>query len=439
VQELGISPEQLGDRGDWLIIRDIPHALEYLRPARDIVASGLAWELGAFKYHVLSGFRPVTATHDRPYNRLALSLAGEGVPDIEKAVRELYFAPVHAPLRAACSKGHVEYLTAQLDSPSDLAARNALLERLGHVADGLGWMFSQRTGHSVAVNREPALHAAGSRYAALHAVARKAADTGSPETGTVLHVDLLLALIQVEAVLDLLQEAEPAMEAARSQATTAELERASAPTLIETEAASTVATEKAGAGIAAHESVTEVDLPGPVVNAPSSEVLPAASDAAATTTATGITPAMWPKREALLAEWELATPVVEGFETMVDANEARRRAALVNLTATLPTGPIAAAIRLALGTKRGQTFMDVHESEGTLWLNKERFEELARFLAEREEASGRATHAAAAADADALAQLAEREGYRAERIAAELGPAPKIDAPDERRPLPLQG
>ena len=92
------------------------------------------------------------------------------------------------------------------------------------------------------------------------------------------------------------------------------------------------------------------------------------------------------------------------------------------------------AMRLALGTKRGQTYMDVHESDGTLWLNKERFEELARFLAEREAASGRITPAAGAAEAESLAQLAEREGYRVERIAAKLGPAPKIDPAPARAP-----
>jgi hypothetical protein len=97
----------------------------------------------------------------------------------------------------------------------------------------------------------------------------------------------------------------------------------------------------------------------------------------------------------------------------------------VLLAATLPTGPIAPAMRLALGSKRGETFLDVHESGGTIWLNKERFEELARFLAEREAVSGRSTHAAAAAEAEALAKLAEREGYRTEPIASKLVPPSK--------------
>ncbi|MBX3203201.1 MAG: hypothetical protein KF894_34070, partial [Labilithrix sp.] len=87
------------------------------------------------------------------------------------------------------------------------------------------------------------------------------------------------------------------------------------------------------------------------------------------------------------------------------------------------------AMRLALGTKRGQAFMDVHLADGTVWLNKERLEELARFLAEREALAGHDAHVAAAAEALALIRRAEREGYRAERIAAALGPPPSVAPP----------
>jgi hypothetical protein len=126
-------------------------------------------------------------------------------------------------------------------------------------------------------------------------------------------------------------------------------------------------------------------------------------------------------REATLATWDLYKPLVEAFETMVDAEEAKRRTALVLLGATLPLGPIASALRLALGTRRGQVFLDLHEADGTLWISKERFEELAEFLEHREAALGRKTEVGAAR---AVAAVAEREGYRAEKIAKALGPLP---------------
>ncbi|MBX3204431.1 MAG: hypothetical protein KF764_05150, partial [Labilithrix sp.] len=245
VDELGLAAAAAA--GDWLVIRDLPHGLEYLRSAREIVEGGVAWELQAFQYHVLDGFRPVTATLELPYDRLAAELAGRGVPDVERAVRELYRRPVHAPLREACSKGHIGYLTSELDAADDTRARAALAERLGHVADGLDWMLSRREHRDVAVDRAPAMRHAGDRFAALHAVVRAAAPASSsdaavpasvepdsatvapdasdagvaegapPGDASVLHVDVLLALIQVEAVLDLLAAAEPAVAAARAR------------------------------------------------------------------------------------------------------------------------------------------------------------------------------------------------------------------------------
>ncbi|MCW5836121.1 MAG: hypothetical protein KIS78_27215, partial [Labilithrix sp.] len=292
VEELGLGAAR--ERGDWLVIRDLPHGLEYLRPTRDVVEGGVAWELGAFQYHVLTGFRPVTATLELPYDRLAAELAGRGVPDVERAARELYLRPVHAPLREACSKGHVEYLAGELDADDDVRARAALEERLGHVADGLDWMLSRRTSLDVSVDRA-ALRRAGDRFATLHAVVRapapaapspaaserdeaaserdvvaserdeaaserevaaskrdeaaserevvaseratvdraetlappgtverdesEVAEHGAPlGDASVLHVDLLLALIQVEAALELLSAAEPAVARALADA-----------------------------------------------------------------------------------------------------------------------------------------------------------------------------------------------------------------------------
>jgi glycosidase len=438
IEELGLGPEGPTGRGEWLVIRDLAHGLEYLRRTNEIIEGGFSWELHAFKYHVLSDFRPVTATHERPYDRLAAELAGRGVPDVELAVRELYLRPIHAPLREACSKGHIDYLTAQLDAETDVAARVALEERLGHVADGLDWMLSQRSGREVTVDRVAALRGAADRFAALHAVVRATAspsevvsdesppseeaatsaaspngsssaasiDQSAEGDASVLHADLLLALIQLEAVIELLAGAEPA--------TLAAMARPPAETRAERE------------DTTAREAVKPAPS-GPVSVPASSGTAPEAVPVSESAPAPAVSPATWADREALIAEWDLATPLVQGFTTIVDANEARRRAALVLLCATLPTGPLVPAVRLALGMPRGQTFMDVHESDGTIWLNKERFEELARFLAEREAAAGRMTHAEAAADAGALAQLAAREGYRAERIATKLGTAPAVD------------
>lgn len=120
-------------------------------------------------------------------------------------------------------------------------------------------------------------------------------------------------------------------------------------------------------------------------------------------------------------EWQLATPIVAGFTPMLGDEEARRHAAIVILGATLPPAPLAAALRLALGTRRGRQFMNVHEADGVFWLNQERFEELAHFIGEREGAwGGGLTPSDATAAITECIELAKREGYKAQEIALAL-------------------
>ncbi|HVJ93747.1 MAG TPA: alpha-amylase family glycosyl hydrolase [Labilithrix sp.] len=462
-EELRIDPS----RGEWLVIRDVTHGLEFLRPAYEVCESGLVWELPAFRYHVLAGFRPVTATRERPYDRLAAELAGRGVADVERAVRELYLRPVHAPLREACSKGHIAYLTSQLDEEDITGALAALEQRLGHVADGLDWLLSQRAHREVAVDRGPIMRSARARYEALHAIVQQAkapepiaerdtakdvdalAEAGAGTTigdgadgtvvqnanaptavndapagapvgdASVLHVDLLLASIQVEAVVELLALAERAVD----------VKKARAQTKIRGKESSPPAAEEAAAGdAAASDTASEVDVAP--ATAPRAEVgAEADASAAEAPKAPSVAPSAWAEREALVATWELANPLVSAFETAHDTDEANRRAALVLLSVTLPSGSVADAMRHALVAPRGQTFMDVHVSEGTTWLNKERFEELARALAEREVTSGRVTQPAASAEVEMLAVLAADEGYRVDRISAKLGRATAEQTP----------
>lgn len=565
------------DLGAWLVIRDIPHALEYLRMTRDIVDGGMAWELEGFQYHVLSGFKPVNATFERPYHRLAVELGGRGVPDVEAAVRELYLRPVHRPLREACSKLHREYLAAQLDAPDDTAGRGALEERLRHVADGFEWMLTQRAQREVNLDREPAISSAGDRFAALYAFVRRSTipktqpsstvaitvsgsqvqivpapgstapsmgevepavdterdldaaakdgavasiaelgqgpasepvvDSSAPDTivdrsaptsnpsptaasptpeppvsslfasedetdgvapaepsnaaanvmTSVLHVDLLLAWIQVEAVMDLITAGDVALEEARSRppaylstlAGKVDPSQAIVSGVPDAVEAPVVTAAPAARSEPLTSTVTSTPTEGVVAKpAPSGSHLlsieppsrpalgsqpflemarPSEPRGPAASAAQAVLSATWAMRERILAEWELAKPVLEGFSTGLSEEEATRRAALVILAATLPSGPLAPALRLAIGSLRGQAFMNVHEADGTWWLNKESFEELSRFLAEREIASGAVDPKAARADAESFNALAEREGYRARDIAAKLGPTPRED------------
>ncbi len=481
---LGRELDLDADRGWWLAFRDVPHGLEYLRPVEDVIAAGMVWGLDGYQYHVLMNFRHMHATLERPYDRLAMELAGRGVPDLEQALRELYLRPIHAPLREACSKGHLAYLAAQLEEVDDISARAALAERLGHVVDGLDWMLTQRSHRDITIFRDPAIERAGDRFTALHGFVRIAlvdaanavdaaeddvvaavedpalplADdaAAAEERGKIvvdpatlereLHLDLLIASLQLEAVIELLAAGADALETARAKPP----EYLTAGTIVfrpEPRRTSSVPTMPEIEPDFSLEGTAEARAPQAVDGAtePPLEVLPvtpefepeAASpeddDAAISADWTGLS---WATRESLLEEWALATPILEAFGTAVNDVEAKRRAALVMLAVTLPTGLLSPAVRLAIGTKRGQAFLDVHESDGVYWLNKERFEELVRFLAERESASGRLHLADAATEAQTLIATAMNEGYRADKIAWELGAPPNVDIPERRTQRP---
>lgn len=528
-EELGIDPA----KGDFVVLRDLPHRLEYLRSVHEVLTEGVTWGLGPYQYHVLTDLRHVFTSIERPYDRLAEELGGEGVPDIDFAARELYLRPLHAPLREACGRGHIQYLALQLDAPDPAAARASIEEKIGHFADGLEWMLSRRSGRDVTVERADVLKRAGDRYVALRAFARAkvAPSAAEPVPGvatveraaTVLHVDMLLASILLEAAIELLAqsdrsvaiamympapivstrpdpsspkfqsskklieskpdlESKPLIVDAPSQPEIAPLSPNGVETALElpetapSEPAIIVASPPLVPDAETLPELPPVESPlaaseplppvSPTSAAAAADVAPASEPsvasgpeviivasapalepaAAAPSEGVGVAsdliapkPASVPPkasekpsspaalaapvppssttRENLLNEWQLATPIVAGFATTVGEEEAKRRAAVVMLGATLPSAPLAACLRLALGTRRGRQFMNVHESGGTFWLNQERFEELAHFIGEREGAMGALEHADAEPRIAEVVELAKREGYKAQEIA----------------------
>jgi hypothetical protein len=339
---LGVRPQQ----GEWLVFRDVPGGLEYIRPLREVTDEGIAWELSAFKYAVLMDFRPVHATREKPYAELAAELAGRGVPSIERAVTQLYYRPVHTPLREALSTGHLAYLAMGWDPKGDTItkeARFAFEEKLQHLADGLAWMVGKPT---TEVDAKAIIARATTRFAAVLRAGQPKAEEEAPEAKTdgdavaeppALDTDVLLAWVHAEAALDLFGSVGPALA-----------------------------------------------------------------------------------RSALIDAWGLPLALVDAFTPGLGEVEASRRAQLVLLALTMPEGDLREIMHAALSDPRGRAFMNVHDAGGVTWLTKERFDELARFLAEREAVLDRAPLEDARARAVELSATAEREGFRAEAIAAAL-------------------
>ncbi|MCL2723261.1 MAG: alpha-amylase family glycosyl hydrolase [Polyangiaceae bacterium] len=359
---LGIA----GKNDGWLRFRDIAQGLEYLRPIRE-VDGGFFWELGAFKYHVLMGFRTMVVTTQEPWDKLAEALGGRGVPSLDKALVEFRFLPVHRPLSQALSREHVEYLLSGWDEKkrnvtSD--AHAALAERLGHFADGLEYVLG------VAVMpdaRKRVLARAQERFEVVMTMVHAA-----PED------------LRARDATEHVGSAKNA-KVATSQSRKASASRANTPA---------TDVDDAKPEVAASELVRWVEVRAAV------ELIQAAE--ATTKTSSEI-----------VAAWELPLVVMTALEQTQGSYDVQLRAALVLLATTLPEVSVCEAMHAALSDARGKAFLGMHDAGGVTWLVKERFDELATMLALRNTALGLTSLALARRQAKDVSAVAEREGYRA--------------------------
>ena len=384
-------------QGDWVIFRDASKNLEYLRSMSEM-QSGLSWELCAFEYHVFTELYAVEATAELPYAALAADLGARGVPSVDKALKRLMFRPVHQPLRAALGKGHLDYLAAGWDDatgePTEQAMR-ALEERIEHVADGLAYM-----------RRDMKVETTFGQ--ASEASAESAASARSPE---------------LEAVLKPLRDRYGAI-LARANAKPSD---AKAVHLRGEQATARSATTEPGAA-PAEDAAKQVDALQPL---DTPLLLAWAQVDAVLDLFAQVEPRA--SRAHLIERYELALPIVEAFGEELSAYDAEERTALVLLTVTLPSAPLREVLRASFADARARTFLGIHEANGVLWLAKERFELLARVVADREVALGHASVAMADRQVDDAARLASAEGYRAARVeqalAGSIGLAPPSASP----------
>lgn len=390
-EALGVSRAQ----GDWMIFRDASKGLEYLRPMSEI-EGGFFWHLRAFEYHVFHEFRGVQATTRMPYGELAADLAGRGVPSIERAMAELRFRPVHEPLRRAVSNGHLAYLAGGWDAEKSAPTKEAIAaleERIEHVADGLAYMRGGKGGKAAKkIDAEPALEKLRERFAKI--LERAHAKAGEKAT---MHARGA-ANAKANAKADVNANADAKADAnanAKAAATNGEAHAEAAPW-------------DAALLIAWAEVEAVIDL------------------------VAGEEPDL--TRAQVIAKYELSLPLVAAFTEERGTYAAQKRAALVLLGATLPDRPLRETMKTSLWEPRARMFLGVHEANGVVWLAKERFEELAAFLSDRDAVDGRVSVAMAERQVEDVARLAAEEGYRAEAIAKALVADVKLEAGPATKP-----
>ncbi|HZB96042.1 MAG TPA: hypothetical protein VE268_08785, partial [Herpetosiphonaceae bacterium] len=89
----------------FCIFRDHGSGLEFIRNSREMVKQGLYLELEAYKTNVFLDFREVQDNEWHHYANLASYLGGQGVPNIEEALRETFLQPIHYPFRELVNAG----------------------------------------------------------------------------------------------------------------------------------------------------------------------------------------------------------------------------------------------------------------------------------------------------------------------------------------------
>ena len=85
----------------WTIFRDNSSQLEFIRSSKELVEQGMFVELNEYGCQVFLDFREV-ADESGLYARLANLLAGRGVPNVERASKEMLLEPILTPFRQLC-------------------------------------------------------------------------------------------------------------------------------------------------------------------------------------------------------------------------------------------------------------------------------------------------------------------------------------------------
>ena len=124
--------EGLGLGGDATVVlafRDSLTGLEYLRRASDVFERGLTLELNAYQTHVFLDWRELKPSAHQPWDKLSDQLAGRGVPNLEDALVDLGLRPAHDALRKLLDPAIVRQFADLAEHPRPVLAADRPTER----------------------------------------------------------------------------------------------------------------------------------------------------------------------------------------------------------------------------------------------------------------------------------------------------------------------
>ena len=96
-----------GAAGRFVIFKDHVTGLEFIRRFEELQEKGLFVSLGAYKFNVFLGFKTVADSEAEPYAKLNQMLQGNGVPDLQVALRQIRYEPLHQTVRALLAQDFI--------------------------------------------------------------------------------------------------------------------------------------------------------------------------------------------------------------------------------------------------------------------------------------------------------------------------------------------
>ena len=139
------------DSSQYCIFREHRSGLEYIRNSQEIWDRGLYIELNAYEHQIFIDFRTVAG--DYHYAQLAAELNGRGVPSIDEAVRELYFAPIREPFKLLVNAAMFKWLLDLRELKTD---HSAVLDEVELKLGNLLHSIEQFTGETLSAKEDPA-------------------------------------------------------------------------------------------------------------------------------------------------------------------------------------------------------------------------------------------------------------------------------------------
>ncbi|HET6935831.1 MAG TPA: alpha-amylase family glycosyl hydrolase [Candidatus Angelobacter sp.] len=134
---LGESFAMSHDAAMYAACRDALSGLQFLYRARDIAERGMHLELHAYQCHVLLEWRDLHEDAAHPWGELCEMLAGQGVPSLEDALRDLQLRPVHQAIRRLLDPALAESLAvcaALPEGPERIEEIKVTVVKIGEVA-----------------------------------------------------------------------------------------------------------------------------------------------------------------------------------------------------------------------------------------------------------------------------------------------------------------